>query len=76
MTVGELIEQLENHDPDMEVMIGMYQTYGSDFVYSIPEIQERHINGFWGVDDNEKHLLLIEGGQVGTIRDNDDDWDD
>ncbi len=35
MTVRELIDQLEAFDDDMDVVIGMQQTYGSNFAMEI-----------------------------------------
>ena len=39
MTVRELINELENYDDDQEVMIGQFQTYGSDWCYTISEVK-------------------------------------
>lgn len=77
MTVGELIEYLNQYDEDTEVCIGMYQHYGSDFVYNISDVEEGGYYAFYG-KDKDNVVLLIEGQQKGTIKkeDNYDDEDD
>lgn len=71
MTVRELINMLENFDGDMEVRIGMQQTYGMDFAMSISEVEEYTINAFYGKD--YKAVVLTEGGQCGSVNYNGDD---
>ena len=78
MTVRELINELENYDDDQEVMIGQFQTYGSDWCYTISEVEEHDVNGLYG-DDMDDVVLILEGRQDGTIKsddDEDDEWDD
>lgn len=76
MTVRELIDMLENFDDDMEVRIGMQQTYGTDFAMSIRDVEEYNIVAFYGND--YKAVVITEGGQCGAV-DYDgehDDWED
>lgn len=76
MTVRELIDMLENFDGDMEVMIGMQQTYGTDFAMSIRDVEEYNVMAFYGED--YKAVVITEGGQCGAV-DYDgehDDWED
>lgn len=76
MTVRELIDMLENFDGDMEVRIGMQQTYGTDFAMSIRDVEEYNVMAFYGED--YKAVVITEGGQCGAV-DYDgehDDWED
>lgn len=76
MTVRELIEALENFDGDMEVIIGMQQTYGIDFAMSIRDVEEYNVMAFYGED--YKAVVITEGGQCGAV-DYDgehDNWED
>lgn len=76
MTVRELIDMLENFDDDMEVRIGMQQTYGTDFAMSIRDVEEYNVMAFYGED--YKAVVITEGGQCGAV-DYDgehDDWED
>ena len=75
MTVKGLISWLQNYDEDTEVMIGMYQDYGSDFAYTIDEIEDsKGFRSFYG-DDKEDVIFLLEGEQCGVIADK-DEWED
>lgn len=74
MTVRELIEELENYDDDQEVMIGQYQTYGSDWAYAISEVEAHDVRALYG-EDMEDVVLLLEGRQDGTIKSDDDEED-
>lgn len=65
MTVANLISILENFDEDMEVMIGKFQNFGSDFVYEINDADEYTVNAFWGDDYNA--VLILQGSQEGVI---------
>lgn len=70
MTVGELINELEQFDEDMEVKIGMIQAHGSNFAMDISNIVEEHnIEKFYGED--ERAVILTEDGQIGIV-----DYDD
>lgn len=70
MTVGELINELEQFDEDMEVKIGMIQAHGSNFAMDISNIIEEHnIEKFYGED--ERAVILTEDGQIGIV-----DYDD
>lgn len=73
MKVRELIDMLENFDDDMEVRIGMQQTYGTDFAMSIRDVKEYTINAFYGED--YKAVVITEGGQCGAV-DYDGEHDD
>lgn len=75
MTVRELMEILENYDEDAPVLIGMYQTYGSNFVMNICEVDEEDGVRMWDDDDVNPGdcVILIEGGQIGTLKVGDDD---
>lgn len=84
LTVGELIDMLEDFDRDMPVKIGMMQRYGTDFAYNIcEEIEEHKIRAFYG--DDYKAVVLKEGSQIGAVawnddeddcEDDDEDWDE
>lgn len=66
MTVRELINILETYDDDMQVRIGMRQTFGSDFAMNIgSDIAEYNIESFRGTD--YKAVVLTEGSQCGTV---------
>lgn len=75
MTVRELIDILESYDDDMEVIIGMRQTYGTDFAMEINyDVEERKIRAFYGKD--YKAVVITEGSQCGAVAYNDDDEDE
>jgi hypothetical protein len=75
MTVGELKQRIEEYNDDTEVMIGVYQNYGSDFAYSVDEIEdEKMLRAFYG-DDEKDVIFLLEGYQCGTMADA-DDWEE
>lgn len=70
MTVGELKATLEQFDEDMKVVVGMQQTYGSNFAKAIcDDVARLNIRAFYGND--YEAVVLTEGGQVGTV-----DYDD
>jgi hypothetical protein len=72
MTVRDLIDELENFDKDMEVIIGMRQTYGSDFAMDVEyDIDEHSIHAFFG--ENYKAVVITEGSQCGVVDYNDED---
>ena len=73
MTVRELIDMLENFDDDMEVRIGMQQTYGTDFAMGIRDVEEHNVMAFYGED--YKAVVITEGGQCGAV-DYDEEHDD
>lgn len=72
MTIGELINVLEGYDEDMEVCIGMYQRYGSNFTYDVCDVEVNGINQFYGEDIDEA-VMLIMGTQTGSIKYEEDD---
>lgn len=65
MIVRELIDILEGFDEDMEVRIGMIQTYGSDFAKEIDDVEVRTINAWY--EDNYDAVVITEGRQIGTV---------
>ena len=66
MTVRDLIDILKTYDEDMQVRIGMRQTYGSDFAMDIGyDIAEYTIESFRGTD--YKAVVLTEGSQCGVV---------
>lgn len=71
MTVGELISILEEFDKDMEVVIGMIQTFGSNFAMEISDVEEHGINT-WYVE-NHNAVVITQGSQLGTVNYNDDE---
>ena len=76
MKVRDLIEELQNFDEDMEVVIGMRQTYGTDFAMDVEfDIAEHKIKAFYGSD--YKAVVITEGSQCGAVDyDDEDDEDD
>jgi hypothetical protein len=75
MKVKHLIEILESYDGDMEVKIGMRQTYGTDFAMDVEyNIAMRKIRAFYGND--YKAVVITEGSQCGAVAYNDDNEDD
>lgn len=73
MTVKDLINILETYDEDMQVKIGMKQTYGSNFAMDIDDISEHTINAFYGND--YKAVIITEYCQCGVV-DYDDETED
>lgn len=66
MTVRELINQLEGFNDDMEVVIGMQQTYGSNFAMEIEGcVDEYNVTAFG--DEDCRAVVITEGGQIGTV---------
>ena len=77
MTVRDLINILETYDDDMQVKIGMRQTYGTDFAMNVEyDIEERKIKAFYGND--YKAVVITEGSQCGVVayNNNEDDYDE
>lgn len=56
---------LEDFDDDMEVRIGMQQTYGTDFAMNITDVEEYTVNSFYGED--YKAVVITEGSQCGSV---------
>lgn len=66
MTVRELIDQLEGFDGDMEVVIGMQQTYGSNFAMEIEScVDEYDVTAFG--DEDCRAVVITEGNQIGIV---------
>lgn len=65
MKVRELIKALECFDGDMEVRIGMIQSYGSNFAMDVDSVDEYNINA-WDEDDFSG-VVITEGSQMGTV---------
>lgn len=59
------MEILEDYDEDAEVCIGMEQQYGSNFAYTISEVEQYNIND-WDHDDSEM-VVISMGRQFGTV---------
>ena len=66
MTVRELINWLEDFDEDAKVIIGMQQTYGTDFAMEIENVSEENVNLFYG-DSEDKFVIITEGSQIGSV---------
>ncbi|MBP5324494.1 MAG: hypothetical protein J6Y86_03245, partial [Pseudobutyrivibrio sp.] len=67
MIVAELKEMLEDFDEDMEVCIGMEQTYGSNWAYTICETDVHNVSNL-DTGENEDYLVLSMGRQFGTVK--------
>ena len=65
MTVRELIDILESYDEDMKVIIGMQQTYGTNFAIEIADVDECGISSYYGDDYNA--VVITEGRQCGAV---------
>ena len=66
MTVRELKDQLETFDDDMEVVIGMQQTYGTNFAMEIENnLDEYNVTTFVG--ENCRAVVITEGSQIGSV---------
>lgn len=66
MTVRELKDQLETFDDDMEVVIGMQQTYGTNFAMEIENnLDEYNVTVFGGEDC--RAVVITEGSQIGSV---------
>ena len=75
MKVKDLIAYLEDFDGDAKVIIGMRQTYGTDFAMEVEyDIEERKIRAFYGND--YKAVVITEGRQCGAVAYDEDDDDD
>ena len=79
MTVRELINTLEDFNPNMEVKIGMIQNYGSNFAMNITDVEVHRVNKWYAEDCNA--VVITQGSQIGTVDydyecDDDDDWED
>ena len=66
MTVRELINWLEDFDEDAEVVIGMQQTYGTNFAMEIENVSEENVNLFYE-DSEDKFVVITEGSQIGSV---------
>ena len=66
MTVRELINWLEEFNEDAKVIIGMQQTYGTDFAMEIENVSEENVNLFYG-DSEDKFVVITEGSQIGSV---------
>ena len=66
MTVRELINWLEDFDEDAEVVIGMQQTYGTNFAMEIENVSDENVNLFYG-DSEDKFVVITEGSQIGSV---------
>ena len=66
MTVREFINWLEDFDEDAEVVIGMQQTYGTNFAMEIENVSEENVNLFYE-DSEDKFVVITEGSQIGSV---------
>ena len=76
MTVKELIKWLSEFDEDAEVVIGMQQTYGTDFAMEIEYVSEEKVDS-WDINDSDVTCVVItEGRQIGGVAydDESEDW--
>ena len=67
MTVRELMETLEDFDEDMEVVLGMQQNYGSNWAYSICEVEEYDVKDY-DSGEKESNVVISLGRQFGTVK--------
>ena len=68
MTVKELIEILSQFDDDAEVVIGMQQRYGSDFMMEINSVTKENVDLWQGDEDDDVTAIVItEGSQIGSV---------
>lgn len=67
MTVAELKEMLEDFDDEMEVCIGMQQNYGSDWAYTICDVNAFDVKDL-DTSEKEEHVVLSMGRQFGTVK--------
>lgn len=66
MTVRDLKDQLEAFDDDMEVVIGMQQTYGTNFAMEIENnLDEYNITSF--DEEDYRAVVITEGSQIGAV---------
>ena len=76
MTIGILKALLSCYDDKQKIVIGQRQNYGSDFVYTICEVIQKHgVNKFYGKDIPNAVMLLM-GSQIGTIKDTEEEDDE
>ena len=76
MTIGELINELEQYDRNADVILGLQQRYGTDLAYEIRSVRIQHWLGNWYGEENEVTINI--GEQIGTIDYNyveDEDWE-
>ena len=72
MTVRDLKNQLEAFDDDTEVVIGIQQTYATDFAMEIEDnLDEYNITAF-DVEDY-RAVVITEGEQIGAVDYSEDD---
>ena len=67
MTVAELIGILKKFDPDMEIVIGMQQRYGTDFVYVNKVDIWDTCGSVYDDDEYPKCVVINEGRQIGSV---------
>lgn len=74
MKIKELIEVLEGFDPEMKVIIGMVQRYGTDFAMEIEEVSVNKVE-FWNNHD-DNCVVITEGNKIGGVCYEDEDEDE
>ena len=67
MTVKEMINYLRQFDGNREVIVGEQQRYGSDFAYSISDIDELPFESFKEWEEEREMVVINLGRQIGTI---------
>lgn len=65
MTVGELKAALEDYDNDLQVCIGMIQTYGCNFATELDDVDELDVYD-WEYGEENK-VVLTQGSQIGIV---------
>ena len=66
MKVKDLKAYLDMFDDDQDVVIGIRQTYGSNFAIRIDDINENTVDYWWN-DGKDKAVVITEGDQIGCV---------
>ena len=70
MTVKELIDILSQFDSDDEVVVGMKQRYGSNFMMEVANVDKREVDPFdYDYEDDEpvSCVVITQGSDIGTV---------
>lgn len=65
MTVGELRSALRDYDDDIQVCIGMIQSFGSNFATELDDVDELNVDD-WEYGEENK-IVLTQGSQIGIV---------
>ena len=71
MTVGELIDLLQDFDYDTEVVVAEYQSHGADFAYDVWDVSKTRYSN-WdedALDEDDVCVQITMGSQIGTMCD-------